>query len=155
MGWKEKKLYSQGEGRVVVCPREEEYWSLHSKCIVLAFQYHIVFLSPVIEVACGEYGDMVPKLSVAVKSGRCDKYQNPNRKKMNCVQGKSNGMRRFHSHERLENVDKNEKETAILNDNMDEYEFQMKACENGKILEEDLIGEVYEKFEFKVFLLYC
>lgn len=28
----------------------------------------------VIEVACGEFGDMVPKLSVVVKSGRCDRY---------------------------------------------------------------------------------
>ena len=39
----------------------------------------------VIEVACGEFGDMVPKLAVAVKSGRCDRYLQHNYKMTNRV----------------------------------------------------------------------
>lgn len=35
------------------------------------------------EVACGEYGDMVPRLVVAVRSSRCEQFQNF-RKMTNC-----------------------------------------------------------------------
>ena len=35
------------------------------------------------EAACGEYGDIVPKLVVAVKAKKCDQFQQPE-KKINC-----------------------------------------------------------------------
>lgn len=39
----------------------------------------------VMEVACGEYGDNVPKLVVATKTGKCNQFQNIHKKLVNCT----------------------------------------------------------------------
>ena len=44
----------------------------------------------VMEVACGEYGDNVPKLVVSVKAGKCEQFQTWNRKQTNCEKVKKN-----------------------------------------------------------------
>ena len=45
------------------------------------------------EVACGEYGDMVPHLVMAVKGGKCEKFQLVLSKKENCDKEGKEGMK--------------------------------------------------------------
>ena len=64
----------------------------HGKVMEISFPYFcgnpdtvftFIFLVLVMEVACGEYGDMVPRLVVSTKNGKCEQYQQQ-KKVTNC-----------------------------------------------------------------------
>lgn len=72
----------------------------------------------VMEVACGEYGDNVPKLVVAVRGDKCRQFQHFTRKKVtNCEKVANTNDMDVNSLDGIEI-----KETAILDDNLSDAE---------------------------------
>ena len=89
------------------------------------------------EVACGEYGDMVPRLVVAVRTDQCSYYQR-HRKLTNCEKDLVQQCRPLsivstNKWPELEAVDA--KETAILDDTDDE---NLKECAAANWEEQEL-----------------
>ena len=77
----------------------------------------------VMEVACGEYGDMVPSLVVAVKAYKCEQYQ-ALQKFTNCGKNLADQWR----HQEVVGV----KETQILDDNISEAEDAPLNCNGAR-----------------------
>ena len=75
------------------------------------------------EVACGEYGDMVPSLVVAVKAYKCEQFQ-ALQKFTNCGKNLADQWR----HQEVVNV----KETPILDDNISEAEDAPLNCNGAR-----------------------
>ena len=88
------------------------------------------------EVACGEYGDNVPKLVVALKAGKAKQFQSfTHRKMVNCSKtdsaaassdkkysATSDSPYEFDAISMLTNPNLDLKETAILDDNIEDIE---------------------------------
>ena len=75
------------------------------------------------EVACGEYGDMVPSLVVAVKAYKCEQFQ-ALQKFTNCGKNLADQWR----HQEVVGV----KETPILDDNISEAEDAPLNCNGAR-----------------------
>lgn len=95
----------------------------------------------VMEVACGEYGDMVPKLVVAVKTGCADRFQNL--KKMTNYDRQLKGPLRISedlSHLSFQSVldwNLDVKETDILDDNTAEEETNISHTNEQNLTEKE------------------
>lgn len=108
------------------------------------------------EVACGEYGDMVPKLVVAVRDSRCEPFltfkkdtntEKTTKDQSNIEENKSN------SEFQLEI-----KETAILDDDVPDDE-EDKCCNNADAAAVDAVQNAkiaaFQDVSIKVGLLVC
>ena len=90
---------------------------IYDNCVfVYIIKFTIIHSFSVMEVACGEYGDMVPSLVVAVRNCKCEQFQKL-RKFVNCDTAKYSSLDDL-------------KENAILDDNLSDHES---AQANGAI----------------------